>query len=145
VIRTCAAVLPAFGPMPVAAINWPEVQLWINILTRNNLSASTTGDIYRGVFKARRSPTSSASPWSLPARTSYIILGSEGSTGMIQLVRVSNTGRAKCAARHSQGRRRPSASPVLGAISADGEATHPCLVGLSACFTYVSPCSNLQS
>jgi integrase len=45
-------VLPAFGPMPVAAITRRDVQQWINILARDNLSASTIGDIYRGVFKA---------------------------------------------------------------------------------------------
>jgi Phage integrase, N-terminal SAM-like domain len=45
-------VLPAFGPMPVAVITRHHVQQWINILTRDNLSASTIGDIYRGVFKA---------------------------------------------------------------------------------------------
>jgi Phage integrase, N-terminal SAM-like domain len=44
--------LPAFGSMPVAAITRHHVQRWINILTRDNLSASTIGDIYRGVFKA---------------------------------------------------------------------------------------------
>lgn len=38
--------------MPVAAITRHDVQQWINILTRDNLSASTIGDIYRGVFKA---------------------------------------------------------------------------------------------
>src|SRR5579872_7197341 len=45
-------VLPAFGPMPVAGITRHEVQQWINSLARDNLSASTIGDIYRGVFKA---------------------------------------------------------------------------------------------
>jgi integrase len=38
--------------LPVAAITRHDVQLWINTLTRDNLSASTIGDIYRGVFKA---------------------------------------------------------------------------------------------
>jgi hypothetical protein len=38
--------------MPVAAITRRDVQQWINILARDNLSASTIGDIYRGVFKA---------------------------------------------------------------------------------------------
>lgn len=45
-------VLPAFGPMPVAAITRHNVHQWINTLARDNLSASTIGDIYRGVFKA---------------------------------------------------------------------------------------------
>jgi integrase len=45
-------VLPAFGPTPIAAITRRDVQAWINTLTRNNLGASTIGDIYRGVFKA---------------------------------------------------------------------------------------------
>ncbi len=45
-------VLPAFGPVPVAAITRHDVQGWINTLARGNLSASTIGDIYRGVFKA---------------------------------------------------------------------------------------------
>jgi len=45
-------VLPAFGPRPVAAITRRDVQQWINMLARDNLSASTIGDIYRGVFKA---------------------------------------------------------------------------------------------
>jgi integrase len=45
-------VLPAFGPKPVAAITRHDVQQWINTLTRDSLSASTIGDIYRGVFKA---------------------------------------------------------------------------------------------
>ena len=45
-------VLPTFGPMPVAAITRHDVQGWINTLARGNLGASTTGDIYRGVFKA---------------------------------------------------------------------------------------------
>jgi integrase len=44
-------VLPAFAPTPVAAITRRDVQQWINTLTRDNLSASTIGDIYRGVFK----------------------------------------------------------------------------------------------
>jgi integrase len=44
-------VLPAFGPTPVAAITRRDVQQWINALTGDNLSASTIGDIYRGVFK----------------------------------------------------------------------------------------------
>jgi integrase len=44
-------VLPAFGPAPVAAITRRDVQQWINTLARDNLSASTIGDIYRGVFK----------------------------------------------------------------------------------------------
>ena len=45
-------VLPPFGPVPVAAITRHDVQQWINTLARGNLGASTTGDIYRGVFKA---------------------------------------------------------------------------------------------
>ena len=45
-------VVPAFGPMPVAAITRHDVQQWINTLARDSLSASTIGDIYRGVFKA---------------------------------------------------------------------------------------------
>lgn len=45
-------VLLAFGPWPLTAITRHDVQQWINTLTRNNLSASTIGDIYRGVFKA---------------------------------------------------------------------------------------------
>jgi hypothetical protein len=45
-------VLPAFGPVPVAAITRHDVQAWINTLARGNLGASTIGDIYRGVFKA---------------------------------------------------------------------------------------------
>jgi integrase len=45
-------VLPAFGPAAVAAITRRDVQQWINTLARDNLSASTIGDIYRGVFKA---------------------------------------------------------------------------------------------
>lgn len=44
-------VLSAFGPTPVAAITRRDVQQWINTLTQDNLSASTIGDIYRGVFK----------------------------------------------------------------------------------------------
>ena len=44
-------VLPAFGPTPVAAITRRDVQQWINTLARDNLSPSTIGDIYRGVFK----------------------------------------------------------------------------------------------
>jgi integrase len=45
-------VLPAFGPVPIAAITRHDVQTWVNTLTRDNLGASTIGDIYRGVFKA---------------------------------------------------------------------------------------------
>jgi len=45
-------VLSAFGPVPVAAITRHDIQQWINTLARDNLSASTIGDIYRGVFKA---------------------------------------------------------------------------------------------
>jgi len=45
-------VLPAFGPKPITAITRHDVQHWINTLTQDNLSASTIGDIYRGVFKA---------------------------------------------------------------------------------------------
>ena len=41
-------VLPAFGLMPVAAITRHDVQQWINTLTRDNLSASTIGDIFAG-------------------------------------------------------------------------------------------------
>jgi integrase len=42
---------PRFHYLPVAAITRRDVQQWINTLTRDNLSASTIGDIYRGVFK----------------------------------------------------------------------------------------------